>query len=250
LGGVSLGFNSVPVYAYGNPNLDVEKVQSVEIGYVGSLGSRARITVDAYRNRMRDFITDIVPGVNPAYPPYQAPATLPAATRAILEQTVNSAIPGFSNLPNGNPQIVYSLGNVGLVTSRGLETGVDFRLGRGWSLDASYTRFDFTLVESQPGLEPKPNAPENRAGFGVTYVRPRFAASFRHRWVDRFEWASGLLVGDVPRYNVSEVNASYDLKEHWQVSTNIANVFDRRHYEMFGGDILRRRAIVTLAFTW
>ena len=250
LGGASLGFDSVPILAIGNSNLDVEKVKSVEVGYVGRFGSRARVSVDVYRNSMRDFISDTLPGVNPAFPAYRAPAALPAALRAVIEQTVNTAIPGLTNLPNGRPQIVYSLGNVGLVTSRGLEAEGAFRLRPEWSLDASYTRFDFTLVESTPGLEPKPNAPKNRVTFGLAYERPAFAASFHHRWVDEFPWASGLFAGPVPSYNVSDLNALYSLTKRWEVGVNISNVFDQRHYEMFGGDILGRRALAHLAVNW
>ena len=104
---------------------------------------------------MRDFITDILPGVNPSFPAYRAPAALPAALGAIIEQTVNAAIPGLTNLPNGRPQIVYSLANVGLVTSRGVEVEGAFRPRPEWLLATSYTRFDFTLVDVTPGLEPE-----------------------------------------------------------------------------------------------
>jgi len=249
-GGVPLGFAVVPVNAFGNPNLDVEKVKSVDVGYVGSFGSRVRISVDVYRTTMRDFITDLSPGTNPGYPAYRAPSALPPAIRTVIEQTVNGLIPGLTNLPNGRPQVVYSYGNAGLVTTRGVEVEGAFRPRPGWSLNASYTKFDFTLVESQPGLEPKPNAPKNRVTFVVTYERPRFAASFHHRWVDEFTWASGLFVGPVPRYNVSDLNASYSLTPRWQIGANISNMFDRPHYEMFGGDILRRRALVHLTANW
>ena len=250
LGGTPLGFASVPIYAIGNSNLDVEKVKSVEVGYVGSFGSRARISVDVYRNSMRDFISDIVPGINPSFPAYRAPANLPAAVRTIIEQSVNAAIPGLTNLPNGYPQIVYSLGNVGLVTSRGVEVEGVLRPRSDLSVDTSYTWFDFTIVEATPGLEPKPNAPKNRVTFGVTYTPHRFAVSFHHRWVDDFVWASGLFVGPVPSYNVSDLNASYSLTKRLEVSGNVSNVFDQRHYEMFGGDILGRRALVHLAVGW
>jgi outer membrane receptor protein involved in Fe transport len=199
---------------------------------------------------MRDFISDTLPGINPSFPPYRAPVGLPAPLRAAIEQTVNAVIPGLTNLPNGRPRIVYSLGNVGLVTSRGVEIDGLFRPRPDWSLDASYTRFDFTLVDANPGLEPKPNAPKSRVTFGATYARPRFAASFHHRWVDGFRWASGLFVGPVPRYNVSDLNASFSVTKRWEVGANISNVFDRRHYEMFGGDILRRRALAHLAVSW
>ena len=250
LGDTSLGFAVVPVNAFGNSNLDVEKVKSIEVGYTASLGSRTRISIDAYRNTMRDFISDLTPGINPAYPAYQAPPSLPAASRAVIEQTVNALIPGLTNRPDGGPQIVYSYGNVGLVTSRGVEVEGAFRPRPEWSLEASYTRFDFTLVEAPPGLEPNPNTPKHRMAFGVTYAPGRFAASFRHRWVDRFLWASGLFVGPVPSYHVSDVNAIFSVTRRWQVGANISNVFDRRHYEMFGGDILRRRALAHLTVTW
>jgi outer membrane receptor protein involved in Fe transport len=250
LGEVSLGFDSVPVFALGNSNLDVEKIKSIEAGYVGRLGTRTRVSIDVYRNSMRDFISDILPGINPAFPAYRAPSQLSPALQTAIEQTVNPLLPGLTNLPSGRPQIVYSLGNVGLVTSRGVEAEASFRLWRGWLLDTSYTWFGFTIVNAQPGLEPKPNAPSQRATAGVTYQRPRFAASFRHRWVNGFRWASGLLVGQVPTYHVSDVNASYSLTRNWQVGVNISNVFDSRHYEMFGGDILRRRVLTSFAFNW
>ena len=143
LGGMSLGFDAVPVNGFGNSNLDVEKVESVEIGYAGNFGSRMRISVDAYRNTMRNFISDLTPGINPAYPPYQAPAELPPGLKAALEQSLNAAIPGLTNLPNGRPQIVYSNGNVGLVTSRGVEVESAFQPHPEWSLAMSYTSFDF-----------------------------------------------------------------------------------------------------------
>lgn len=250
LGGASLGFAAVPVNAFGNSNLDVEKVRSAEVGYVGSFGSRARVSIDAYRNTMRDFISDLLPGINPAYPAYQAPAALPVAVRALIEQTFNSAIPGLTNLPGGRPQIVYSNGNVGLVTTWGVEVEGSVRPRPEWTLDASYTWFDFTLVDATPGLEPKPNSPKHRLTFGATYQRPRVAASFHHRWVDSFTWASGLFVGPVPRYSLSDLNLSYTVGPHLQLGANISNLFDRRHYEMFGGDILRRRALAHLTVDW
>ena len=249
-GGVALGFNSVPVTGIGNTNLKVEVVKSVEAGYVGSIGSRVKLSVDVYRNSMRDFISDLLPGINPAYPAYHAPSAIAAPVRAIIEQTVNGAIPGLTNLPDGRPQVVYSNANFGLVTSRGVEVGGSFRPRQEWSFDASYTFFDFTLENATPGLEPKPNAPRHRMGFSATYDHARVAASFSHRWVDGFTWASGAFAGPVPAYNVSDLNLLIRITPHWQAGANISNLFDRQHYEMFGGDILRRRALAHLTVNW
>ena len=100
LNGVPLGLESVPIFAIGNSDLDVEKITSFEVGYAATY-SRGRVSIDVYRNRMRDFISDLLFGVNPAYPPYQAPAALPPASREIVEATLNGLVPGLTNAANG-----------------------------------------------------------------------------------------------------------------------------------------------------
>lgn len=251
LGGVPLGLGVVPVFAIGNVNLDVESITTIEAGYTATFGARARVTMDVYRNRVKNFISDLLPGVNPAFPAYRAPASLPAATRALVESTLIGIVgPALTNLPNGGAQVVLSNANVGDVRSRGVELGASIRPQDGWTIDASYTWFGFTTVNPQPGLEPKPNSPAHRGAMGVTYDRPRFTASWQHKWVGAFTWASGVFAGPVPSYGVSDLAARIDLSSRWQVGANVANLFDNRHYQMFGGDILRRRALVHLTAQW
>jgi hypothetical protein len=176
-GGVPLGFNYVPVFAIGNPSLKVEKIQSVEYGYTGAFGSRALVGLDVYHNFMSDFISDLLPGINPQYPAYQAPSALPPASRAFVEQVVNGALPGLTNRADGGPQIVYSNANTGRVRSRGVEASIEYRPITGMSLDASYAWFGFTIEDTHPGAEPQPNAPSNRGSVGLTLRRPRVAFS-------------------------------------------------------------------------
>ncbi|MDQ3696743.1 MAG: TonB-dependent receptor, partial [Gemmatimonadota bacterium] len=58
------------VLALGNAELDVEKVTGYEVGYKGVISSKTFVTLDVYLNDIRDFVTDLLPGVNPAYPRY------------------------------------------------------------------------------------------------------------------------------------------------------------------------------------
>jgi len=250
LGGVKLGLDFVPVYAIGNQNLTVEKIQSLEYGYTGAFGSRALVSVDFYQNYMRDFISDLLPGINPQYPAYQAPASLSPAARAAVEHVLNETLPGLTNRADGGPQIVYSNNNTGRVRSRGVETSLEYRPTTRLGVDANYAWFGFTIVDHQPGAEPQPNAPAHRASVGATYTARRSAVSFHYRWVDTFNWASGAYVGPVPSYGVADFNALVKLSPHWEIGVNVANAFDHSHYEMFGGDLLRRRAIVHPTFTW
>ena len=57
LGGVPLGFSSVPVLALGNEQLDVEHVDSVEVGYSGVLDRNVLVSVSYYYNRVNNLIS-------------------------------------------------------------------------------------------------------------------------------------------------------------------------------------------------
>jgi outer membrane receptor protein involved in Fe transport len=59
------------VLALGNPALDVETVLGWELGYKGSLSNTLYFTADFYINELENFVTDLLPGVNPLYPTFQ-----------------------------------------------------------------------------------------------------------------------------------------------------------------------------------
>ena len=62
---------STQVLALGNANLDVETVLGWELGYKGSISNTLYFTADFYINKLENFVTDLLPGVNPAYPTFQ-----------------------------------------------------------------------------------------------------------------------------------------------------------------------------------
>lgn len=250
LGGVPLGLGVVPISALGNPDLGTEKIASVEAGYLGILGSRTTVTVDWYHNRMRDFISDLLPGINPAYPPYQAPSSLPPESAALVEATVNAAVPGLTNDRSGAPWLVLSNANTGRVTSRGLEVAVNHQPDARWLLNLTYAWFDFTVRDETPGVKVTPNAPGHRMSFGATYRASPLAATARYRWVQGFDWASGVFIGRVESFGVVDVDASYDLTRQLRLGANVSNLLNDKHHETFGGDVLGRRALSYLSVSW
>jgi outer membrane receptor protein involved in Fe transport len=247
LGGTGLGFSAIPVAILGNENLKVEEIHSAEVGYSAIVAGNALLSVNYYRNEMSDFITDVLPGVNPAYGPYRAPVSLPAPTRQLVEGIMNAALPGLSNDPStGAPLFVLSLGNAGEVHSQGLETAVSWSPARGWLLDANHSWFDFNPGSQSAGIVP--NSPTHTLAAGAMYQRGGLSAAVRVRWVDDFAWASGVHRGLVPSYTNAEVVARVPLSRHWSAGVDVNNVFNDRHYELFGGDLLGRRGLVHLTF--
>ena len=181
---------------------------------------------------------------------------LSASAAAAVQAAVAAALPpnlsaSLSNLADGRPVFAFlSLGNFGVADTHGLELSALAMLPEGWRLDASYTWFDFSIEADSPETRLSPNTPAHQVGLGLTYVSPRFDAGARYRWVDAFDWVSGLYAGRVPAYSIVDAQANVPITPRLAVGVDVSNLFDNAHYEMFGGDILRRRALAHLTVGW
>ncbi len=252
LGGRSLGLRSIPILALGNERMDVEKITNYEIGYSGILSSKAYLTIDYYQSEVKNFVTDLLPGVNPEYTGYAPPSFLPAAVQAQILATLRGGLgaanfSGLANL-NGQPTLVLSYANAGAVDTQGIDVGLNYYVTGSWIADFSYSWFDFEVKEKQLGDQLLPNAPEHKLSAGLTYHGERFGAVAKYRWVDDFAWAAGVFVGNVPSYDILDLGASYKLTENIELGLDINNALDSKDFQAFGGDIVRRRALGHIAF--
>jgi outer membrane receptor for ferrienterochelin and colicins len=213
-----------PIAYFGNENLTVEKINGYEFGYKGILNTSAFITLDAYYNELSDFITDLAPGVNPSYP----------------GQTI----------VNGRAVQIWSYANEGKVTESGAEVGLNFYLSDEWILHANYAYFDFSILEQNKNDILLPNAPTNKVNSGITYHGARgLEGTLSFKYVPSFDWAAGIYQGRILAYTLVNFAVSYKVTSNIQLSVNVSNLLDRDHYEIFGGSLLKRRAIGTVGMT-
>lgn len=262
--GATCGFgNGTRVLALGNESLDLEEIETIEVGYSGILGGKAFLTIDFYQSDNANFITDLIPQftalgrTNPNFGPYQPPAGMPAAGQALLLATLQGALgPSFAILSNnldGTPILVgRSYTNFGDVDTEGIDLGLNYYVDENWTVMLSLSTFDFTINNSQPGFDDilQPNTPESKGSFGFGYVAPKWDFGLSARWVDGFRWVVGPFVGDVESYTTADIYTNYEVNDSVKVGLNIANAFDEKHWESFGGDILERRALGSVTFTW
>ncbi|MDX1500805.1 MAG: TonB-dependent receptor [Thermoanaerobaculia bacterium] len=259
---VACGFAApTPVVAVGNAGLEVEKNRTFEIGYRGTLGDRAFLTIDLFDAKIDDFVRTGIPLVgtvlgraNPDFGPYQAPAGLPAEVAALLEATL-AGIPFLGPfLTNPVPSeplfALITLANAGSLDNRGAEIAVDWAIDDNWSLDANYAWLDFEFDDPLPATPLGFNAPENRANLGVHYGDDRLRASLDVRLVESFRWTEGLVNGVVPSFEVVNLVAAYDLTDRWEAGLNVSNLLDDEHIEVWSGSVLGRRALAHLAYRW
>ncbi len=265
----SAPFDTTPdtrVLLVGNPDLEVEEVTALEVGYRLSFGERSRVDLTMFRGRHEKIIAGPLPLVGtgvgraaPAYSAYQLPVAVIQPFRdAIYNQLLGLVGPANAPFLSGNlldntPIIALATyNNVGDADTTGADVIVDLGLGAGFSVAVAYSWLDVE-ADGVPGdLRERvlANVPENRGSVRVAYGNRRVSAAVQYRWADAFRFASGPFVGNVPSYDTVDVAADFDLGQHLGLGLQVANALDEDHFQVFGGDLLGRRAIANLRIEW
>lgn len=267
--------------ALGNAELKVEKVLGWELGYKGSLTNNLYVTADFYINDLKDFVTDLLPGVNPAYPSFSltdgglnVPADLAAlATRinqleaggqispaqaaalrapipvlqggyaAVAAGTTIQGANALATLPDGSRAIVLSYTNSGKVTERGIELGVGYQFTPELRTDVSFTGFDFEVKSQQAGDQLQPNTPSKKANFAVSYAGERFDGNVSLRLVDGYQWAAGIFNGYVPASEFVNLSAGFRVNNNFRIHGTATNLLDQKRFQLYGGSVIGRRVL-------
>jgi iron complex outermembrane receptor protein len=260
---VDCGFGTpTRVLAVGNRTLDLEEISTIEIGYTGIINEKTMLTFDVYRSDNENFITDLIPQfdamfnvTNPNFGSYTPPAALSPAGQATLVATLMGALgPSFAVLSNNLDDSPFLIGatykNFGQVDTTGADLGVQHYFNENFSLNGSFSWFDFDIADPTASLanQLQPNTPEKKFTVGGSYTADSWNASASARWVDDFRWVVGPFQGLVESYTTVDLNANYDFSDKWSIGIGVANALDDGHWESFGGDIIGRRALLSLTF--
>ena len=263
--GVDCGFgnDSLRVLALGNESLEVEEIETIELGYTGIVANRAFITFDIYQSENSNFITDLIPNVavgqprtNPSFGAYTPPSALSAGAQATLLAQLQGALGAnffaLTNNLDGSPIIgALSYTNFGSVDTEGADLGLNYYFSDQWNAQFSYSYFDFELENAGAFADQLvPNTPEHKVSAGFAYTGDLLDFSVSGRWVDEFRWVVGPFQGNVESYETIDVNANYKLSDKFTVGVQIANATDNEHFQSFGGDLIERRALATVAYNW
>lgn len=253
---------AVPVMARGNANLGVEKTTGYEFGYKGSLTDKVYITVDFYKNSIKDFVTDLLPGVNPSFAYWTAPAAVPEAARAALVNAVKTnlaaspatalAAAGLTRQEDGSTAIVVSYTNAGKVNQQGIDIGLGMQLNDEFRIDGTFSWFDFKVKDQLAGDKLLPNTPDRKATLTLAYdgAHNGFDASISGRFTAAYDWAAGVFSGIIPASQSWNANVGYQITPRYRVFAVGTNVFDQKRYQLYGGSVIGRRLLAGLTLTY
>ena len=269
-----------PVMALGNANLDVETVVGWEMGYKGNLADNAYVSIDLYLNKLKNFVTDLLFGVNPAqFPQFDvsagtsipaqlglidqilAGAGLPAdhqlrASNTALLAGYNSLLtnPALTDLAGVGRVIYLSYAQAGEVEEKGIEIGFGYGFTPEFRVDATYTYFDFDIED--PGLTAAgqsivPNTPRHKGSIAFTYTGFQgFDASLSAKFVEKHEWNAGVFAGRIPANQMVDVNLGYRINNNLRPFAAVTNLLDKRLFQLYGGSVIGRRILAGATATF
>ena len=253
------------------PELESEIVSTWEFGYKGRVANNIFGTVDLYTSHYSSFVSGAT---------FITPLTV---KKSILTDDYNGD--GITNTTDvdGNVNIsdqgdydhaleiwrqglegVAAIGdtidgvptpviigyvNYGEVDVWGLDGSATFFLSKSWNLDLTYSHLGMTEFFNPITKVKDPiNAPRHKVGLKLEYSSRRypFTASLNGRYVDGFQWSSGIYYGNIRPYSIFDLHAGYELNKYAKVNLTINNLLNHKHTEIIGGPSLGRIFLLRL----
>jgi len=125
----------------------------------------------------------------------------------------------------------------------GLDGSITVFLSRLWNLDMTYsfigtTDFFNPITKAKESI----NAPKNKAGLKLQYASRRypFTVSLNGRYVDGFDWSSGIYYGEIKPYTIFDLHVGYEFNKYLKANLTANNFLDNNHTEIIGGPSLGR----------
>jgi iron complex outermembrane receptor protein len=230
---IALNLDATRARAIGNDDLSVEQNIGLEFGYKGILSEKLFVTADVYYNKLTDFITNFLPGVNNEYRAWQPnlEGNLAQYNDLAYDIVMSQLSPRDQQrlaVVDGVPTFVVSNTNVGEVDQYGFDVGVNYYITNELLLGANYSYYDFEVVEANITQPLLPNTSPHRFNASATYEKQGvWDASISFHYSDGFDWVAGTYVGEVPSYNFTNISAGVMIMDGLRFGINVFNVFNQ-----------------------
>ena len=246
-----------------------------ELGYKGFLGDRLAATIDVYKTNITDFVSALQvmnPNVfiegNSAFMALMNPNAINESADAyglvlssldgayteeangLMEDDIAA---GLAQIPYGTvmPEeylgndVIMTYANFGDVTVNGMDFAATYYLDDKTKFTGTYSWVDKNEYETEEGILIPLNAPAKKASISVsTKLFNTFDINIRYRWQDSFPVNSGVYVGEVDDFAVTDITLGYNLLEHSRIDLNVQNITDNMHNEFVGAPQIGRLAML------
>ena len=250
-----------------------------ELGYKGFLFDRLAATIDIYKTNITDFVGAlqvINPNVfiegNSAFMALMNPDAINesgdaydlvlssldgAYTEAVNGMMEDDIAAGLAQIPYGTvmPEeyegndVIMTYANFGDVNINGVDLAATYYLDEKTKVSGTFSWVDKNEYETIEGFLVPLNAPAKKAGLSVhTKLFDTFDLNVRYRWQDAFPVNSGVYVGEVDDFAVTDITLGYDLLENSRIDLSVQNITDNIHNEFVGAPQIGRLAMLRFSY--
>ena len=268
----------IPISADAIKNVDplINSISTTrEIGYKGFLGDRLAATIDVYKTNIKDFVGPlevINPNVfiegNSAFMALMDPNAINESADAynLVLSSLDGAYTGVANgmmeddiaaglaqIPYGTVMteeytgndVIMTYANFGDVSINGMDFAATYYFDDKTKVAGTYSWVDKNEYETAEGILVPLNAPAKKASLSVsTKLFDTFDFNIRYRWQDAFPVNSGVYVGEVDDFAVTDITLGYNLLEYSRIDLSIQNITDNMHNEFVGAPNIGRLAML------
>ena len=255
--------------------LEVETIQTFELGYKGVISEKLFVDANAYYNISENFIS---PALN-----ISTPAGVLVTHRG--SRPMQEVVPGT---PAAGSAFVLTYLNFGKVNTYGADFGINLYVNDNVNLTANYSYFNFNLdrndLRNDGNKDGKVtdtdlpiNAAKHKGNIGLNVRQEKWFGSVFARWVAAFDFFSGINVaaqtntdvvvsGDPVRENARvgrtwnygplgnfvnvDVSAGYRISDNLTLSAQVVNLFDSKVREFVASPFIGRLVSTELTVTF
>jgi len=152
-------------------------------------------------------------------------------------------------LPGVPTSVVIGYLNYGNVDVWGFDASLAVFLSRKWNMDVTYsymgtTEFSNPLTKAKESV----NSPKHKAGLKLQFNPKKYplTLSLNGRYVDGFNWSSGIYFGKIKSYRIFDLHLGYEINKYLKMNLTINNLLDHKHIEIIGGPSLGRVMMLRL----
>ena len=146
-------------------------------------------------------------------------------------------------LPGVPTPVVIGYVNYGEVDVWGFDGSLAILLSRTWNMDLTYSFMGTTdFLNPLTKAKESVNAPKHKAGLKLQYSAKKYPAtlSLNGRYVDGYDWSSGIYYGKIKAYNIFDLHLGYEINKYLKANLTVNNFLDNKHTEIIGGPSLGR----------
>ena len=217
--------------------LKLERVNTFEIGYKGTLVPNLYVDASYFRSRYTDFIGG------------QAFVGNPDGSRPTDQQFYAGAPSGFTDAGASPTRIIYvSYNNSQAVYTEGVTLGLNYYLSRALALGGNYSLNVLDRSTLPDGFRTFFNTPKHKYNLTANgMLGKHLAYSASYRWVEGHLQEMPFATGQVRTYRTTDASLGYTLpKLATTLQAGVSNAFDANNTQVIGGPQLGRLAYLGL----